>query len=453
MERLKAFIKEKEKSGVRLGALHGVMVAVALLISLALLIASVRALEDFRNLQDITGRYITCQQNAIYFQEGSDYLTNECRYFAMTGDVAHAAHFMQEVEVTRRRDKAIEVLDDYLSEQASYDYLNQAMSYSARLAEVECYAMRLAAQAYGCVDQLPEGIRSITLRAEDAALDGEAQRQAAIALLYGEEYQQYKANIYECVEKSINALIEDTRQQQTDRMEALRKQLAQQRGCMVLLLVLLFGVVLLTYLLVTRPLRHAVKHINSEQEIPVDGSREMRFLAQAYNSMFNQQKRSMGRLHYAAMHDPLTGVHNRAAYEELKESYDGRKIGVLIIDVDKFKTYNDTYGHDVGDKVLKRVAEVLLDSFRSEDFVSRIGGDEFCVMMMRADSQMKELVERKIREANRRLQNPEDDLPPVSLSVGVAFSDRQNPEGDIFKDADTALYRVKRQGRGNCGFY
>ena len=64
-----------------------------------------------------------------------------------------------------------------------------------------------------------------------------------------------------------------------------------------------------------------------------------------------------------------------------------------------------------------------------------------------------EIMERKIREANRRLQNPEDDLPPVSLSVGVAFSDRQNPEGDIFKDADTALYRVKRQGRGNCGFY
>jgi len=118
--------------------------------------------------------------------------------------------------------------------------------------------------------------------------------------------------------------------------------------------------------------------------------------------------------------------------------------------VDYFKTVNDTYGHDVGDRVLKRVADILKHSFRSVDIICRIGGDEFVVIMTRVDSSMRDLVIRKIEHANELLQNPEDDLPPVSLSVGAAFADRKNPKGDIFKDADTALYRVKAAGRCGC---
>ena len=63
------------------------------------------------------------------------------------------------------------------------------------------------------------------------------------------------------------------------------------------------------------------------------------------------------------------------------------------------------------------------------------------------------LVLNKINEANELLQHPKDDLPPVSLSVGVAFSDRENPQGDIFKDADAALYRVKEAGRKGCQIF
>jgi GGDEF domain-containing protein len=66
---------------------------------------------------------------------------------------------------------------------------------------------------------------------------------------------------------------------------------------------------------------------------------------------------------------------------------------------------------------------------------------------------MRQLVENKMIRANEMLQNPKDDLPPVSLSVGVAFSDREDPQGDIFKDADTALYRVKEAGRNGCQIY
>ena len=128
-------------------------------------------------------------------------------------------------------------------------------------------------------------------------------------------------------------------------------------------------------------------------------------------------------------------------------------MGLLVVDVDKFKHFNDTYGHDVGDLVLKRVAEVLMHNFRSEDHVSRIGGDEFCVIMRHTGSSLKELVVGKVEKMNQILSKPDKGTPPITLSVGIAFSDRENPSGDLFKDADTALFRVKNNGRGGCSVY
>lgn len=140
------------------------------------------------------------------------------------------------------------------------------------------------------------------------------------------------------------------------------------------------------------------------------------------------------------MHDALTGLYNRSAYDFMRHDLDMSRNALLLVDVDKFKGVNDTYGHDVGDLVLKRVAEVLKYSFRSTDLVFRLGGDEFVVIMFNVDSSMRDQVRTKIEQANVMLQKPKDDLPPTSLNVGVAFADRENPEGDIFKDADTALY-------------
>ena len=107
----------------------------------------------------------------------------------------------------------------------------------------------------------------------------------------------------------------------------------------------------------------------------------------------------------------------------------------------------------MGDRILKRVADILHNSFRSVDIICRLGGDEFAVVMTRVNSSMKDLVVNKLNKANELLQHPQDDLPSVSLSVGVAFSDRKNPKGDIFKDADTALYRSKEAGRSRCSVY
>ena len=126
---------------------------------------------------------------------------------------------------------------------------------------------------------------------------------------------------------------------------------------------------------------------------------------------------------------------------------------LILVDVDIFKSVNDTYGHAVGDEILKKVSRLLKDAFRSIDYVCRIGGDEFAVVMVDVTSNLQYTVEDKITSINKELAKVEENLPEISLIVGVAFSDRENPGESIFKDADKALYYVKEHGKSGCGFY
>ena len=220
-----------------------------------------------------------------------------------------------------------------------------------------------------------------------------------------------------------------------------------------LLLLAVLGFVIFIDRQIRIPLNHMVESMQKQQTAKPAGVEELRFAARTYNAVLLENLASRERLSHEASHDALTGLLNRGAYELLFESVDKEHIALLLIDVDRFKQINDTYGHAVGDRVLKRVAEILRSSFRSVDIICRFGGDEFVVIMTRANSEMRQLVSNKIKNANELLMHPKDDLPPFSLSVGVAFSDRKNPKGDIFIDADAAAYRVKNAGGAGCAFH
>ena len=92
-------------------------------------------------------------------------------------------------------------------------------------------------------------------------------------------------------------------------------------------------------------------------------------------------------------------------------------------------------------------------AFRSTDFVCRIGGDEFAVIMVDVTSDLRHIIQEKIDFVNTELSKPIDGMPQVSLSAGIAFADRPNPGDSIYKDADDALYHTKKNERGNYSFY
>ena len=452
-------MKENERkrlfsSGIPMNVVSIGLIIVALIISAIVVRNTLRSVDEYQHLRTATERYRVCQQDAQLFREDSDLLTSESRYFVLTGKTEHAERYAEEIEGNRRREQGIETIDALLADAETGRYLNDALERSEALNETECYAMRLAADVWG-VDpaSLPPMVGEVSLQPGHAALSADEKRQVAEELLFGEDYQTTKDTIYQDVEQSISALAESNQAEQLASGDRLNKLLLRQRLLIVELLLLLLAMVSFMYGLVILPMRQAVKHIGDNQVIPVQGSYEMRFLARTYNEIFERHVDRTEKLTYSATHDALTGLFNRTAYENYRSTMDESTVGVLAIDVDEFKHFNDSFGHDVGDQVLKRVAGVLHDSFRSDDFVARVGGDEFCVVMKHADSRLKSLVEQKMRDAMEKLAQPENGLPSISISVGVAFGDRPNPAGDIFKDADTALYVVKRSGRGGCGFY
>ncbi|MBQ7681267.1 MAG: GGDEF domain-containing protein, partial [Oscillibacter sp.] len=156
---------------------------------------------------------------------------------------------------------------------------------------------------------------------------------------------------------------------------------------------------------------------------------------------------------HEAEHDPLTSLYNRGTFDKMREEYKNLPIALMLIDVDFFKQINDSHGHETGDQVLQKIARLLDKNFRDTDFPCRIGGDEFAVIMTDAVPPMKDLVREKIHRITQALQDTSDGVPAVTLSVGVAFNDRENGTEDIYKDADRALYVVKTHGRNGVEFY
>ena len=162
-----------------------------------------------------------------------------------------------------------------------------------------------------------------------------------------------------------------------------------------------------------------------------------------------------------AYYDPLTGLPNRLLFSDRAEQalsssirY-GRNMAVMIIDVDNFKQVNDTYGHGAGDQVLQDISIRFSSSVRKVDTVSRLGGDEFIVLLPEiAGGETAEIIARRIMKAVSIPFNVPEKEIVVSVSIGIAiFSQEVSGLNELIKDADMAMYAVKQQGRNGYRIY
>lgn len=161
------------------------------------------------------------------------------------------------------------------------------------------------------------------------------------------------------------------------------------------------------------------------------------------------------RLSYQASHDPLTGLANRRTFQqfldrELKLAERHRApLSLLVLDVDHFKQFNDTFGHPAGDAMLTAIAETVLAVGRSTDIVARYGGEEFVIVLPHTDREGAQAAASKILEGIRQLQGRGlAHGTAVTASVGVATLEPGVGDGPaLFQRADQALYRAKQSGR------
>ncbi|HTW32960.1 MAG TPA: diguanylate cyclase [Candidatus Sulfotelmatobacter sp.] len=157
-----------------------------------------------------------------------------------------------------------------------------------------------------------------------------------------------------------------------------------------------------------------------------------------------------------SIRDPLTGLFNRRYLEETMERETRRAVraehglGVLMLDLDHFKKFNDTYGHDAGDTVLRETAAFLTKSVRAEDIVCRFGGEEFVIILPMADLHATEARAERIRSHLRELTvlHQGQFLGMVTVSVGIAALPQHGTDPKtLIAASDAALYRAKRDGR------
>lgn len=165
------------------------------------------------------------------------------------------------------------------------------------------------------------------------------------------------------------------------------------------------------------------------------------------------RKGQKDRFTYEAMHDSLTGLYNHSAFDILFHDADQDHIAVMIATVDGYQQLLAEKGKTGADRVIRRVAEVLKSSFRNSDDICRLREDEFVIIMSRMTGAMQKQVFDKLDQIFEKLKEPSDGQDPVTLSVGIAFSDRTDPQGDVFEDADTALRRMKQMRQNGCAVY
>ncbi len=182
---------------------------------------------------------------------------------------------------------------------------------------------------------------------------------------------------------------------------------------------------------------------------------------QQIGKLFEQAEAQKAELQKIALHDALTGLPNRRLFAELTQSAvaaaqrEGGRLALLFIDVDRFKSINDSHGHAAGDLVLQTLANRLRAAVRQADVVCRHSGDEFTVLLRNVASleEVAAMADRLLKEAEAPVALGDRDLT-VSVSIGIAlFPDDARDHENLVGHADTAMYAAKNLGRARCSFY
>jgi diguanylate cyclase (GGDEF)-like protein len=249
-----------------------------------------------------------------------------------------------------------------------------------------------------------------------------ASRDRADGLVSGREITVFTSSV-----RSLDGLTSNLAREQADQVAA-----ASARGARAIwLLVVLGGLVLIV------------------------GVTGFGATARAIRSPIIELAATEARLTHQVLHDSLTGIANRSLlYERLTQALAHAerartKVGVLFLDLDDFKTINDSLGHAAGDELLVEVARRLVSVLRGRDLAARIGGDEFVVACENiTDPQDIPLVaERLLGELDKEIRLAGQSVV-VSASMGVAVSEPGSCADDLVRDADEAMYRAKNLGKG-----
>ena len=434
---------------LRIRTVGTIAAIISVIISFAALIMLARVSDAFNDSQKIHSNYTEYSRVTSDLVTCSDKLTSLARLYVATGDEADLTDYAEQISTLEQNTDQVSALKDLLGGTKAYTSLFDASAEANSVAKREMRAVVLAAQAYK-VKELPRELRDITISDEQAKLSSDEKLDVASELLIGEQHRIGKDIIVSRVNNSTASMVElmrDAEATSTDRLDGLFGGL---RTIIIVLLLIILITLFANFRLIIVPMIRYAQNIRDGVKLAQSGASELRLVTEAYNAMYEDLISKNQMLTYKAEHDPLTDVWNRGMYDKLLADDDGI-VAILVIDIDYFKQVNDTYGHQAGDAILKKVAGTLAESFNDDAQVCRIGGDEFSLVITNPQISRSD-IEWRIGLIRAKLAEPSPDAPAITLSVGVAFYSSMTNTRDLYRAADEALYRVKAAGRNDIAF-
>lgn len=447
--------KETNIKGIRIRSANIGLIVLSCIFYVLIIFATVQISLRYEGMIRATDDHISCEKDAALVSDGSDYLTERVRLYAVTSDIQYAQEYFTELNVTKRREKALEQLQDHNAGGQAEDYLQTALDNSNLLTKREIYSMKLISTANGYLSEsLPKEVQSTELTPEDAALSAEEMLEKGRMMVFDEEYKTEKAAVMDNITRFTDSVTAGTWQKQAGMAESLKHVIVQQRVLISILFALNILVFILLIVLVIRPIRAYIDSIRQGEMLKVTGSYECRYLAQTYNNIYQLNEANEELLQQKAEHDPLTELMNRGAFEQIERLFQVKQIPIalLLIRVDGFSQITGSRGQGAGDGLLKQIAALLREEFREKDFPARIEEDLFAVTMTNITSLRVSVIRRKVERLNEKLQNPQNGLPKASLSVGVAFSGEGFADS-LYDESEQALHAAEEHGGGSCVFY
>ncbi len=434
------------KKGISLRTLYSRLIIIAVLISGLMVYSTFRLSSSFHKLSEATDEYIYLQKTATELMDASDYLTEKVQRFTINGDMQYLDDYFTEAFETNRREAAVAIMKEKPDCAAAFQQLQEALNASKALMQQEYYAMKLVIEAKEYTDY-PDILRGVELSEADSGLSPSDKMRLATETVLNEEYYRQKDEIRSNMKESLSELEKLTHGASKASEKSLSSDLLAFRIIIALQTIGIVVMVWLTSRLGIRPVLKAVDKIKNDRPMPEVGANEFRYLAQEYNRMYTVYKKSVEHLNFTASHDALTQVYNRAGYDLLISGIDLSTTYILLFDIDDFKVINDTLGHEAGDSVLIKVANTLKNNFRADDYVCRIGGDEFVVFMLHSENANRSLIASIIDRINAALGKTDDGLPFVSISAGVTHGSEADDARAVLELADRALYDSKHNGK------
>ena len=440
-------IKHDNNKGISLRTIHVCLIIGAIIITGLMLYSTYRLLKRFEYLTENAEEQIQLRKAAREFMDASDYLTENVQRFTLNSDLNFLNKYFAEAFSIKHREEAVNIMSTSKPNSVALARLQSAMFNSRSLMRREFYAMRLVVDANKYKDsEYPGILNTVKLSNKDIALASQDKIIRAAQIVHDESYFNKKEQIREDVRISLDSLEKMAYEIDASELKSLKKEILYIQLIIVIQIIGILFIVLLTSRLGIHPIVNAVDRIKADRPIPEVGANEFRYLARAYNKMCEVYKSSLEHLNFKASHDELTGAYNRLGYELLFSSIEIKDTYMMLFDADNFKSINDKYGHKVGDQILIKITNVLKNNFRSGDYVCRLGGDEFIVLMLHSVNQ-NNLIISKLLNINKELQNTDDGLPPTSLSVGIAHGSDAEDREDLFKKTDEAMYHSKQKGK------